>query len=115
MKSKGGRGKPASYTTVTIRIPEPIQAEVERLKAEFYATYTEPVPIQDFTGLSKTSPIEELGFPRELYNKLKRNQINTLGDLLKLHDSSELKSIKNVGRVSLKQIEEVLALCVLKP
>lgn len=107
MKSKGGRGKTVGYKTVTMRIPQPIQAEVERLRENFYATYTSPNPIhKDVTGISR---IEDLGFSRELTNKLQRNQIKSVEDLQKLHTAGELKSLRNVGRVSLQQIEEKLA------
>jgi hypothetical protein len=34
-KPVGGRGKKAPYETITIRIPEPIRAEVERLSEDF--------------------------------------------------------------------------------
>ena len=104
----GGRGKSASYSTATVRVPEPLLAEVELLKQKFYANYVEHVH-KPVTTLRKTSPIEELEFSREIYQKLKRGQINTVGELIARHSTGELKTVKNLGRVSLRQIEKRLA------
>ncbi len=57
----------------------------------------------DYTDLK----IEELNFSVRSHNSLKRAGINTFGELSKL-SLSEIEKIKNLGKVSLKEIKEKL-------
>lgn len=51
--------------------------------------------------------IEELQFSVRAYNGLKRAEINTVGDLMKM-SLSDLEKVKNLGKVSLNEIVEKL-------
>lgn len=52
--------------------------------------------------------IEDLDFTIRTYNGLKRNQINTVGDLIKCTDK-QLLNIKGMGRQCLAEIDRILA------
>ena len=52
--------------------------------------------------------IEDLDFTIRTYNGLKRNQINTVGDLIKCTDK-QLLNIKGMGRQCLNEIDTILA------
>ena len=51
--------------------------------------------------------IERLGFSIRAFNCLKRANINTLEDIIS-HTQSELIKVRNLGRLALEEIEEVL-------
>ncbi|MBQ8246899.1 MAG: hypothetical protein IJZ42_07180 [Lachnospiraceae bacterium] len=53
-------------------------------------------------------PVELLGLSVRSYNCLKRNKINTLGELMKL-SADEIKAIKNLGQKSAAEVFEVIA------
>lgn len=57
VKPVGGRGKKAPYETTTIRIPEPIRAEVERLSEEYRGLAEEGLvnPEVDYVPLDSIS------------------------------------------------------------
>lgn len=55
----------------------------------------------------REAKIEELEFGQRTYNCLKKEQINTIGDLLELSEK-ELKAIRNLGDKSLAEIREKL-------
>jgi hypothetical protein len=61
-------------------------------------------PIVDFEGHIL---LENLGLSTRTYNALKRNEINTLNDLINTSET-DLKDIRNLGTNSLKEINEVL-------
>ena len=58
----------------------------------------------DFTGL----PIEELNLGARSFNGLKRAGINTVGRLAKAVSENELPRIRNLGKVSIREINETL-------
>jgi len=123
MKSKGGRAKKAQYTTVVMRIPTPIKAEVERLLAKFYASLSEKAVTgiesvegeKGVTGIESVevekpvTGIESLNLPIKCLKILKRKQINTVDDLLALSDiRSNLNHVAGLGKKSLETIENAL-------
>lgn len=52
--------------------------------------------------------IEDLDFTIRTYNGLKRNHINTVGDLIKCTDK-QILNIKGMGRQCLNEIDTILA------
>lgn len=52
--------------------------------------------------------IEDLDFTIRTYNGLKRNHINTVGDLIKCTDK-QILNIKGMGRQCLNEIDAILA------
>ncbi|MBW4606905.1 MAG: hypothetical protein KME22_06685 [Hassallia sp. WJT32-NPBG1] len=121
MKSKGGRAKKAQYTTVVMRIPTPIRADVERLLAEFYASIPEKpvagtnlvkvqVPVTSIESVEGEKPvtgIEVLGLSKRLYLILQRYQINTVEDLQRC-SRKELEARPGFGRSSLLNLNTAL-------
>lgn len=57
---------------------------------------------------NENMPIELLGLSVRSYNCLKRNKINTLGELMKL-SADEIMKIKNLGQKSAAELFEVIA------
>lgn len=51
-KPIGGRGRKVTYTSVIIRIPEPLVTQVKALTQQFYASYQEHKPV---TGLCQSN------------------------------------------------------------
>ena len=56
------------------------------------------------TNLCDKMKIESLGLTVRSYNCLKRANINTIGDLAKCAESGGLNHIRNLGRISVKEI-----------
>lgn len=109
MKNKGGRSKKASYATVVIRIPQPLQEEVHRMVEQFHASLNTNKPVtgieertinKPVTGIKKEATnipvtgieegdasklvtgIEALKLPTRIFNILRKIDLNTVGDLL---------------------------------
>lgn len=57
---------------------------------------------------NENMPVELLGLSVRSYNCLKRNKINTLGELMKL-SADEIAKIKNLGQKSAAELFEVIA------
>lgn len=78
MKSKGGRAKKASYSTIVMRIPTPLQGEVLRLMEEFYSSVNIDKPVTGIEVAKDGKPvtgIEILDLPPRIIKKLKANGI----------------------------------------
>jgi DNA-directed RNA polymerase alpha subunit len=58
-------------------------------------------------GLSRKTSLENMGFSTRTYNALKRNNINSLDDLLKFSEA-DLRDIRNLGFNSMKEINSHL-------
>lgn len=53
----------------------------------------------------KVHPIEELNLSQRAYNRMKSNNINTVGELVELIKQDRLKKIKGLGAKSINEIE----------
>jgi len=53
----------------------------------------------------KKNKLEDLDFPRRLYNAAKRNGINTLYDLIESYNTGEFANLHNVGENTVKILE----------
>jgi DNA-directed RNA polymerase alpha subunit len=63
-------------------------------------------PPRDFTDV-RTTPIDELELSVRSYNALSHDSIRTVGDLI-TKTTSELLRTPNLGKVSLREIEQIL-------
>ena len=61
--------------------------------------------------LTNTNSIDILPLSTRLYNGLRRNHINTIGELLKYHNSNGFVGLPNLGN---KSVEELNALIIKK-
>lgn len=99
MKNKGGRGKKSQYSTLVMRIPSPLKAEVEKLIEEFYTSQkpvtgigaggvAKPVTGIGVEGVDKpVTDIEILNLPKSTWLALQRYQINTIEELRSIRDT----------------------------
>ena len=60
--------------------------------------------------IEKVSTIEDLHFNNRILNVLRRNNVNTLDDLLNASIDGSLSRFRNLGKESLKEIQYKLSL-----
>jgi len=64
--------------------------------------------VEPLLTLGTETPIQQLGLSARPLNALTAAQIMTIGELM-VHSRSELQCVKNLGRLSLHEIEQKLA------
>jgi hypothetical protein len=64
VKSKGGKGKRASYKTTVVRVPEPVLAEVQRIIREFHEMPEEIPSVSEPTYAAKVALSKPSGLHR---------------------------------------------------
>ena len=90
------------------------ESESERGEDSAYdAEVDEPEAVHDGASAWDDTPIEELELGVRSYNCLKREGVETIGDLIRKSDQ-ELMCIPNFGRKSIEEVRERLALNNLK-
>jgi DNA-directed RNA polymerase subunit alpha len=63
--------------------------------------------LSDISDEVKNMKVEELNLPERAYNVLVKNNINTVGDLIK-YSAKDLLNLEKFGAASLKSVEEAL-------
>ena len=82
-------------------------------------THTEQMPLQGrmiiyyiaivvYKDIVNSHSIDSLNFSARIYNALKRNNIDTVEDLKEVSANGDLRRIRNLGLVSIREIENRL-------
>lgn len=93
-----------------------LEVELSRL-TKMYNSLAEKNRIAEYRRIAERTPeerilqdtrIEEIGLTVGAYNALKREHINTVGDLMK-YDIEQLKKVRNLGQKKIQEIQNSLA------
>ena len=93
-----------------------LEVELSRL-TKMYNSLAEKNRIAEYRRIAERTPeertlqdtrIEKIGLTVGAYNALKREHINTVGDLMK-YDIEQLKKVRNLGQKRIQEIQNSLA------